>query len=170
AYAYVIDTLTYALGREDRSALAGLESGYGDDYTYATLFVALARAALVPSRPVGGLLVTDDGHAYSHFWAEFFVTGIGWVPVDPSLGDGAFPAAFPVPEAPRAFYFANLDNARVAFHHGFDVTEPTFLDGVRVSPEDPHTLQRSYAEGGIDVDSFRLAWHTPRVIGRYESD
>lgn len=164
-YAYTLDTLTYALGRDDRSALAGLETGYGDDLTYATLFVALSRAARVPARPVGGVLVTSSGEAYPHFWAEFFVTGIGWVPVDPALGDEAFPAGFPVPDDPRSFYFGNLDNRRVAFARGYDALEPAFLDGIRVEPDDPYTLQRSYAEAGALVDSFRLTWFAPRVVG-----
>ncbi len=170
AYGATLDALTYALGRADRSASAGLESGYGDDFTYATLFVALSRAALVPARAVGGVLVATTGEAYPHFWAEFFVTGIGWIPVDPALGDGAFPAGFPVPDDPRAFYFGNLDNRRVAFGRGYDALEPTFLDGIRVEPEDPYTLQRSYAEGGALVESFRLTWFRPRVIGFYASN
>jgi transglutaminase-like putative cysteine protease len=170
AYTFTLDTLTYALGRADRSALAGLQSGYGDDFTYATLFVAALRAARVPARPVGGVIVTDDGHAYPHFWAEFFVSGVGWIPVDPSLGDGAFPARFPVPQEPRSFYFGNLDNRRVAFRRGYDATEATFLDGLTVVPDDPYTLQRSYAQAGSLVDSFRLSWHNPRVIGLFVSD
>ncbi|MFW5742654.1 MAG: transglutaminase domain-containing protein [Spirochaetota bacterium] len=170
AYLATLDSLMYALGRDDRSVLAGLESGYGDDFTYATLFVTLTRAAGVPSRPVGGVLVTSDGHAYPHFWAEFFVTGIGWIPVDPALGDGAFPSGFPVPDDPRAFYFGNLDNRRVAFGHGYDAFEPTFLDGIRVEPDDPYTLQRTYAVGGALVDAFRLTWFRPQVIGLQTSN
>lgn len=169
AYVTTLDALVYALGLQDRSALAGLESGYGDDFTYAMLFTALTRAARVPARPVGGVLVTADEQVYPHFWAEFFVSGIGWIPVDPALGDGAFPAGFPVPESPRRFYFGNLDSHRVAFHHGFDEAAVTYLDGVRVAPEDPYTLQRSYAEGGLRIDSFRLSWYNPRVIGRLAS-
>ncbi|MFW5685295.1 MAG: transglutaminase-like domain-containing protein, partial [Spirochaetota bacterium] len=170
AYEATLDTLTYALGRGDHSVLAGLESGYGDDYTYAMLFVSLLRAAEVPSRPVGGVLVTDDNLAYSHFWAEFFVTGVGWIPVDPSLGDGAFPARFPVPDDPRSFYFGNLDNRRISFQRGCDVCEPTFLDGPVAFPDDPYTQQRTYAVGGSLVSAFTLDWYRPRVFGRFGSD
>lgn len=169
AYVATLDSLLFALGRRDRSVRAGLESGYGDDFTYAMLFTALTRAARVPARPVGGILVTADERAYAHFWAEFYVTGIGWVPVDPALGDGAFPASFPVPENPRLFYFGTLDNHRVAFYRGFDETHPTYLNGVRNDPADPYTLQRSYAEAGARVERFRLIWHRPRVIGRLAS-
>ena len=170
AYAFTVDSLVFALGMADRSVLAGLSQGAGDDCTYALLFVTVLRAARVPARAVGGVLVTEDGHAYPHFWAEFFVTGVGWIPVDPALGDGAFPAGFPVPADPRAFYFGNLDNRRIAFLHGYDGVGPTYLDGVSVEPSDPYTLQRSYAEAGRRVRSFRLNWHVPRVISLLASD
>ncbi|MFW6289222.1 MAG: transglutaminase domain-containing protein, partial [Spirochaetota bacterium] len=170
AYAFTLDSLAYAIGMPDRSVLSGLESGAGDDFTYAMVFVTALRAARVPARPVGGILVTADGGAYPHFWAEFFVTGIGWIPVDPALGDGAFPAGFPVPENPRSFYFANLDNRRVAFSRGYDAREPTFLDGVSREPRDPYTLQRSFATAGARIASFELSWHTPQVIGQFLSD
>ncbi|HKJ84917.1 MAG TPA: transglutaminase domain-containing protein, partial [Spirochaetia bacterium] len=170
AYAFTLDSLVYAIGMPDRSVISGLEAGAGDDFTYALVFVTALRAARVPARPVGGILVTEDGDAYPHFWAEFFVTGIGWIPVDPALGDGAFPAGFPVPEDPRTFYFANLDNRRLAFSHGYDSREPTFLDGVSRTPDDPYTLQRSFADAGARIASFELDWHAPRVIGLFLSD
>ena len=170
AYGHIVDNLSFALGVPDRSPLGGLASGYGDSYTYALLFVTLVRAARVPARPVGGVLVTDDGHAYPHFWAEFFLPGIGWVPVDPALGDGAFPALFPVPGDPRAHYFGNLDNRRVAFLYGYDARQRSILDGAGVVPEDIYTVQLSYAEGGSGIESFRLGWSVPRVIGLFGPD
>jgi transglutaminase-like putative cysteine protease len=48
------------------------------------LFVALARAAGLPARPVAGLLLRD-GRFYYHAWAEVYLGD--WVPVDPMLGD-----------------------------------------------------------------------------------
>ena len=170
AYDFTVERLEYALGRPDRSVRGGLASGLGDSYTYSTLFVTVLRAAGVPARPVGGVVVTDGDHAYPHFWAEFFLTGIGWVPVDPAFGDGAFPAGIPVPDDPRAFYFGNLDNRRVAFLYGYDATERALLDGVQVMPDEPYTLQRSYVEAGPHVDSLRVQWHVPRIIGQFKSD
>ncbi len=169
AYEFTLDTLEYALGRSDRSVRAGLSSGFGDSFTYATLFVTLLRATGIPARPVGGVVVTDDDQAYPHFWAEFFVTGIGWIPVDPALGDGAFPAGVPVPDDPRSYYFGNLDNRRVAFLYGYS-GDRSLLDGITIVPSEPFTLQRSYVEAGRSIGSVRVQWHVPRVIGLFKSD
>jgi hypothetical protein len=46
------------------------------------LFVALCRAAGVPSRPVWGVAFLPKGFA-SHNWDEVYIAGVGWVPVDP---------------------------------------------------------------------------------------
>jgi transglutaminase-like putative cysteine protease len=55
---------------------------------HTLLFVALARAAGLPARPVSGILLAD-GKFYLHSWAEVFLGS--WVPVDPTWGE--FPAS-----------------------------------------------------------------------------
>jgi hypothetical protein len=64
-----------------RQALARRQ---GDAGSRAALFVALGRAAGVPSRAVAGL-VADDGQWRRHAWAEAWLDG-RWTPVDPTLG------------------------------------------------------------------------------------
>ena len=53
-----------------------------------SVFVALCRAAGVPAREVFGIRLgkkeTEDITKWQHCWAEFFLPGYGWVPVDPA--------------------------------------------------------------------------------------
>ena len=54
----------------------------GDCNEHTVLFVALARALGLPTRPVAGLLFVD-GRYYYHAWAEVYLGD--WVAVDPTL-------------------------------------------------------------------------------------
>ena len=164
AYDWILEYMDYALYVEDRGAIAGIGRASGDDYTYATLFVSVLRAARIPSRIVGGVLISGQDDAYPHFWAEFFVPALGWVPADPSLGDGAFPAGFPEPDDPSEFYFGNLDSYRLTFHHGQAENGPDRRDGLHFAPADPYSGQRTYVEAGEAIRTLTMDWLTPRLI------
>jgi len=53
-----------------------------------SVFVALCRAAGVPAREIFGLRLGKkkvvDVTRWQHCWAEFFLPGYGWIPVDPA--------------------------------------------------------------------------------------
>ena len=69
------------------SASAVLDAGFGDCTEHTWLFVALARAAGIPARPVYGLAYvegTTPRFGY-HAWAEIEWQG-HWVEVDPTWG------------------------------------------------------------------------------------
>jgi len=57
---------------------------------YALLFAGIMRANGIPTRSLAGTwIVTGQGprHSDAHVKSEFFVEGIGWVPVDSNHGD-----------------------------------------------------------------------------------
>ncbi|UNQ73293.1 transglutaminase-like domain-containing protein [Infirmifilum sp. NZ] len=67
-------------------ALWTLHSRQGVCLQYSRLFVALARASGIPARVVGGLLAlppAGEDREYLHAWAEVYVPGYGWLPVEP---------------------------------------------------------------------------------------
>jgi transglutaminase-like putative cysteine protease len=79
------------------SAREVLRTKVGDCNEHTALYVAMARAAGIPSRIAVGLVYTR-GAFYYHAWPEVFVdetgSGVGrrgvWLPVDPTLNQ--FPA------------------------------------------------------------------------------
>ncbi len=112
-YEYVVDTSSYELLDEGlRGARTLAKTGVGECGDYASLFIALCRAAGIPARPVVGYWAVS-GIDQTHVWAEFYVEPFGWIPVDPTVGQSA-------PEW-REYYFGAMDNERVILNKGFNI-------------------------------------------------
>jgi transglutaminase-like putative cysteine protease len=117
-YDWILDRSEYernaARGRASKlwGALDMLRTQRGECGDYSALFVALCRAAKVPARTQVGFWAVNERSM--HVWAEFYLPGIGWLPVDPSMGDHG-------PRA-RERAFANVPNLnqRVALTAGCD--------------------------------------------------
>jgi transglutaminase-like putative cysteine protease len=120
-YDYVFHTLRYdksgeGWGRGD--AMWACDSKHGNCTDFHSLFIALMRADKIPARfeigfplPAGGSQGEIPGY---HCWSEFYVSGLGWVPVDIS-------EAWKDP-ARHDFFFGSLDTNRVQFTIGRDLT------------------------------------------------
>jgi transglutaminase-like putative cysteine protease len=90
-YNYVIATMHYdhdgtGWGRGD--AIWACDNKHGNCTDFHSLFIAMARAAGIPARFEIGFSLPAASHegvinGY-HCWAEFYVQGIGWIPVDAS--------------------------------------------------------------------------------------
>jgi hypothetical protein len=81
--------LAKAFGQSRDRASEVLAAGAGDCTEHAILFVALARAAGIPARPVHGLVYARYGDGadalYWHAWAEVR-SGSEWISMDPTFG------------------------------------------------------------------------------------
>ena len=119
-YDYTVDNLEY-----DKS---GTGWGRGDIYyacdekrgnctDFHAVFIGFARAVNIPAKfAIGFPIPRDRGEgevAGYHCWAEFFVPGYGWVPVDTSEANKN-------PEE-REYFFGAHDENRVAFTVGRDI-------------------------------------------------
>ena len=58
-----------------------LENGWTDCQLEAALLAALCRARNIPARLISGY-VLDDDTPYHHYWAEAWIAGRGWLPLD----------------------------------------------------------------------------------------
>ncbi len=58
-----------------------LENGWTDCQLEAALLAALCRARDIPARLISGY-VLDDETPYHHYWAEAWIAGHGWLPLD----------------------------------------------------------------------------------------
>lgn len=89
-YDFVGESLSYTANNGDWGAIAALGPSGSDCTEYASLFIALCRAGGIPARYLEGLnyrgIHSDVEAQLEHAWAEIFLPGIGWMPVDPTLG------------------------------------------------------------------------------------
>jgi hypothetical protein len=105
-YNYLIENLEYERVGGWNVAPTVLERGNGSCSEYTFVYIAMCRAAGVPARFVGSVVIRGDDASYDqvfHRWVEVYLPGYGWVPVDPSGGDSEWPSN-------RAKSFGYLNN------------------------------------------------------------
>lgn len=112
-YSWLLENISYHYPPEKRSAEHCLKTRRGDCGQFAYLFCALCRAVGVPARFVGGFWFTPKRQGF-HAWAEFYLPGYGWLPVDPSEGKGQKGEG-------KYYYFGNLDNERLITSKGMNI-------------------------------------------------
>lgn len=93
-----------------------IEAGHCECGGWGALFSALCRVAGVPAREVWGVVkATTDfappGHLKGHVWAEFYIAGVGWVPIEPQNPEslGMMPVSYV-----RMYHYDVLHGNRVA--------------------------------------------------------
>lgn len=91
----------------------------------SSVYVALARAAGVPAREVFGLRLgkkpEEDMTGGFHCWAEFYLPGMGWVPVDPAdVRKIMLIRNLNLKQAKelREYYFGAVDEYRIVLERG----------------------------------------------------
>jgi transglutaminase-like putative cysteine protease len=102
-YDYLGNHLVYSYNGADWGAQAALGEMGADCTEYASLMIALSRAAGIPARYLEGLwaqgeIAPDDART-EHAWLEVYLPGVGWTPMDPTLGRSS---------VSRETYFAHL--------------------------------------------------------------
>jgi len=120
-YDYVVNTMIYdktapGWGQGDTERACDVRKGNCTDFH--SLFLSLARSQGIPARFVIGFPLKSDPSGTIpgyHCWAEFYIAGKGWIPVDASE------ASKSSDPAKRAYFFGHLDPDRVSFTTGRDL-------------------------------------------------
>ncbi|MDM8538188.1 transglutaminase domain-containing protein [Desulfobacterales bacterium HSG17] len=139
----------------------------------SSIFVALARAAGVPSREIFGIRqgkkAVQDISKWQHCWAEFYLPGYGWVPVDPAdvrklMFKEGLEFSNAKTDAYKEYYWGAIDPYRLKLSNGRDlVLNPT------QKGEPVNFLMYPYAQVGeeildwLDPDSFTYTFTYKRL-------
>jgi len=119
-YDYVVATMRYdksgeGWGRGD--AIWACTAKRGNCTDFHSLFIGMMRSKGIPARFEIGFPLPEGKHAGDipgyHCWAEFYLEGVGWVPVDAS-------EAWKNP-GKRDYFFGAHDTNRVFFTYGRDI-------------------------------------------------
>lgn len=172
-YRWVLTRLSFIESPEQRDVIKAVDSKEGDSYIYSILFCALSRSAGIPARPVAGYIVDRNRKSSKHYWAECYIENIGWIPVDPLLGDQSKDQNFELPVdlvktvTPREYYFGNLDFAHIAFAKGLINLKQMKPDGRVIQREDVSSLQNIYEEATGNLHSYSSDWSDIYIQGIY---
>jgi transglutaminase-like putative cysteine protease len=119
-YEYVVATMRYdktGEGWGHGDAIWACTSKRGNCTDFHSLFIGMMRSSGIPARfeigfplPVGQASADIPGY---HCWAEFYIPGIGWVPIDAS-------EAWKHPEK-HSYFFGAHDVNRIQFTTGRDL-------------------------------------------------
>ncbi|REK61472.1 MAG: hypothetical protein DF221_16230 [Brevibacillus sp.] len=153
---HIVAHYRYHWPPQERGALAMRCHKKGDCGEFAFLFAAYCRSLNIPCRTVIGAWAT--GTFQPHAWNEFFVDGVGWIPVDASVAavmknpvkQLAFVTRYGTRSSGRS-YFGNLEGKRIIF--SFDSSLPLI-------PAYPDDTQPPVPEGyqSFMVGGEMLAW------------
>ncbi|MDX9958837.1 MAG: transglutaminase domain-containing protein, partial [Spirochaetia bacterium] len=154
-------------GTQPAQVVEALAIGKGDAWSIAILYSAMLRAAGVPAAPVAGVVVDDSRKAWNHVWVEFYLYGLGWVPVDPVLAMGADIGQFRPPFEDRSRYFGNMDDRHIAFSRGLARVDPMSPEGRTVSADRRYSFQTIFEEAVGDISGYTSFWSDVEVTGIY---
>ena len=153
----------------DSDPLDLIKQQKGDAYDFAVIYTALLRAAEVPAYTDGGVLVNQDLQTQSHWWCEFYIDKVGWIPADPALGAGLEYKQWTDSDVvdPKEYYFGNMDSHHIMFSRGWSQLKPFSADSKIVQQPRSFALQSIWEEANKDTAKYSSYWSVPVVKGVY---
>ncbi len=169
-FEYVVEELSYSQSAKGADPAAILKTKRADAFSFASFTCALMRAAGVPARMVSGYVAGAAGQpARRHFWVEFYVETLGWVPADPLLAkEKTLSPLFSESDVDlKSYYFGNLDNGHITFTKGLGKVSQITPDGrVKREPGLPFLLTIHEESVGA-LSSYKTQFEDLEVTGTY---
>ena len=106
-----------------------LENGHGDCGQKTLLFMTLARYNGIPARWQSGFMM-HPGSLNMHDWCEFYIEGVGWIPMDQSFGINTFSDNDEI----KYFYTNGIDAYRWIVNNDF--SQPLFPNKIYMRSDD----------------------------------
>ncbi|MDR1762336.1 MAG: transglutaminase domain-containing protein [Dysgonamonadaceae bacterium] len=93
-----------------------IDNGHGDCGQVTLLFITLARYNGIPARWQSGFMTHP--HAVNlHDWGEYYVEGLGWIPIDQSFGVKNFPS-----DSDAMYFYSNgIDSYRMVVNNDYSM-------------------------------------------------
>jgi transglutaminase-like putative cysteine protease len=163
-YDWIIDNMqrdpeTVGCGVGDVISL--LTTAVGKCTDIHSVFVALCRAAGVPAREIFGIrqgkAPVADITTWQHCWAEFYLPGYGWVPVDPAdvlkkMRVENLKRGDPKIEEARKYFWGAWDPYRVQLSIGRDV---------QLNPAQEGPPLNNFGYPFAQIGKHTLDWYQP---------
>ena len=170
-YNYMCENLSIVtkVRKGDSDPLDLIKKGNGDAYDFAVIYTALLRAAEIPAYTDGGVLVNQDLQTQSHWWTEFYIDKVGWIPADTALGAGLDYKRWTDSdvENEKEYYFGNMDSHHILFSRGWSQLKPFSADNKIVQQPRSFALQSIWEEANKDTAKYSSYWSVPVVKGVY---
>jgi transglutaminase-like putative cysteine protease len=166
-YNWLISNLRFEANSVYGGALEALDEKRADSYRASLLFCALARASGIPAQPVAGVIVNRNKDTIKHYWAEFWLDGFGWIPLDPALGAGLQLKDFNLKSDHAGYYFGSLDNNRIAFSRGERFLSQMTPHGHTTPRSRDYSLQNLWEEAAGGLDSYSSDWSDVTITSMY---
>ncbi|HZK19685.1 MAG TPA: transglutaminase domain-containing protein [Treponemataceae bacterium] len=168
-YDYILNNFTVLAHTRasDADVLDLLKTKEGDAYDYAVVYTSLLRAAEIPAVTKAGILVDSTLKTRNHWWCEFYIEDIGWVPADPAMGDGYVFGTFVSTESSANDHFGTIDSRHIAFSHGLNSIKPAYSKSKKIHREKTWALMSIWEESSVDTFEYSSFWSDVMVTGVY---
>ncbi len=130
-YTHIIETYPYShvphlsldtLVPKTAESTYMVETGHGDCGTQSMFFSAMCRSLGIPARATGGYQMIIAEKPGTHFWAEYYIEGYGWIPCDPTVSEASdwVDISDEKRSAFKEYFGHNLDNSRFVIQKDVD--------------------------------------------------